>query len=164
LNKDPLQIAQSYFTWTNLGWVTFNGITSTPTQDNRQGQKVPTILAVDDSPIIQTMIKRALGNHYQVFVAGNASEGLNLLNKKPVSLLLLDVTMPDIDGLEMCRTVRSIPKFRKLPIIMLTAKDTLVDKMKGQIAGTNHYLTKPFNPEKLLELVSQYVQPENNGS
>jgi twitching motility two-component system response regulator PilG len=66
-----------------------------------------------------------------------------------------------MDGLEMCRTVRSMDKFRQLPIIMISGQDTLVDKLKGQIAGTNHYLIKPFDPEKLLELVNQYVSVGN---
>jgi twitching motility two-component system response regulator PilG len=83
------------------------------------------------------------------------------MNQKQISLLLLDVTMPDIDGLEMCRTVRSIPKFRHLPIIMLTARDGFFDKVKGQIAGTNRYLTKPFDAEKLLEIVSEFVGDGN---
>lgn len=57
----------------------------------------------------------------------------------------------------MCRTVRSIRKFHDLPIVMLTARDSLVDKMKGQIAGTNRYLTKPFDKEKLLEVVGEFI-------
>lgn len=65
--------------------------------------------------------------------------------------------MPDIDGLEMCKTLRSIPKFRNLPIVMVTARDTLVDKMKGQIAGTNRYLTKPFDTEKLLAVIGEFL-------
>jgi CheY-like chemotaxis protein len=141
-----------YLTWSQTNWIVF--------EENikaAQSQELPTILSVDDSPIVQTMIKRSLGDRYNVLLASNAVDALNLLNTKPVALLLLDVTMPDIDGLEMCRTVRSIPKFRDLPVVMLTARDGLVDKMKGQIAGTNRYLTKPFDKEKLLEVVGEFV-------
>ena len=74
-----------------------------------------------------------------------------------MDLLLLDVTMPDIDGLQMCKTLRSISKFKDLPIIMVTARDTLVDKMKGQIAGTNHYLTKPFTNDQLKAIINKYI-------
>jgi twitching motility two-component system response regulator PilG len=128
LDKDPLQIARSYMTWVEAGWIAFNN------NNNKTIEKkeLATILAVDDSPIIQTLVKRALSDRYNVLLAGNAVDALNLLNQKPVALLLLDVTMPDIDGLEMCRTLRSIPKFQNLPIVMLTARDTLIDKMKGQ--------------------------------
>jgi twitching motility two-component system response regulator PilG len=151
LDKDPLQIARSYLTYAQAGWITFDGSKTIENKD------LPTILSVDDSPIIQTMVKRALSDRYNVLLASNAIDALNLLNQKQVSLLLLDVTMPDIDGLEMCRTLRSIPKFRDLPVVMLTARDSFVDKMKGQIAGTNRYLTKPFDAEKLLSVVGEFL-------
>lgn len=146
-----MQLARSYMIWAEAGWVVFNG--NKPIEN----KELSTILSVDDSPIVQTMIKRSLGDRYNLLLANNAVDALNLLNQKQVSLLLLDVTMPDIDGLEMCRTLRSIPKFHDLPIVMLTARDSLVDKMKGQIAGTNRYLTKPFHAEKLLEVVGEFI-------
>ena len=155
LDKDPLQIARSYLTWVEAGWIVFKA--SKPSEN----KELPTILSVDDSPIVQTMIKRALGDRYNVLLASNAIAALNILNQKPVQLLLLDLTMPDIDGLEMCRTLRSIPKFRELPVVMLTGRDSLIDKMKGQIAGTNRYLTKPFDQEKLLKVVSEFVGSGN---
>lgn len=66
--------------------------------------------------------------------------------------------MPDVDGLEFCKTIRQMSKFRDLPIVMVTARDGLIDKMKGQIAGTNKYLTKPFQPEELQEVVKKYIK------
>jgi twitching motility two-component system response regulator PilG len=66
--------------------------------------------------------------------------------------------MPEIDGLEFCRTVRSIGKFKNLPIIMLTARDKLSDKLRGQIAGATHYLTKPIEPHQLLEIIDKCVE------
>jgi twitching motility two-component system response regulator PilG len=151
LDKDPLSLAQSYLHWVQAGWVVFQD--STPAQKSN----MPTILAVDDSFVMQTMIKRALADHYQVLVASNATDGLNLLHHNRVALLLLDVSMPDMDGLELCRQLRSVSEFRNLPIIMLTARDGFVDKVKGQIAGTTEYLTKPFDAEKLLQVVGKYV-------
>ena len=151
LDKDPLSVAQSYLHWVQAGWVAFQGSTKTRKSD------MPTILAVDDSFVMQTMIKRALAEHYQVLVASNATDGLNLLHHNHVALLLLDVSMPDMDGLELCRQLRSVSEFRNLPIIMLTARDGFVDKVKGQIAGTTEYLTKPFDAEKLLQVVGKYV-------
>jgi twitching motility two-component system response regulator PilG len=156
LDEDPLQIARSYLTWIGAGWIVFKE------RKPIENKNIPTILSVDDSPIVQTMIGRILGDHYNVLLASNAVDALNLLNQKPVALLLLDVTMPDINGLEMCRTLRSIPKFRELPVIMLTARDSLIDKMKGQIAGTNRYLTKPFDKEKLLEVVGEFIGQSGN--
>jgi twitching motility two-component system response regulator PilG len=132
---------------------------NTPTQISQpqNSQDLPIVLSVDDSPIIQTTIKRALQEHYQVLLADKAADALQILNQQPVKLLLLDLTMPDVDGLEFCQQIRKIPKFYDLPIIMVTARDGLINKMKGHIAGTSKYLTKPFKPEELREVVSQYI-------
>lgn len=155
LEQDPMDLAQSYLCWVEAGWIAFNSIKPT------QPSELPTILAVDDSLVIQIMLKRVLTEHYQVVVASNAKDALILLNRHKVSLLLLDVSMPEIDGLELCRTIRSMPHFRKLPIVMLTGQDGLVNKMKGQIAGSTEYLTKPFEPENLRRVVGKYVTGSN---
>ena len=123
----------------------------------KAGQNLPIVLSVDDSAIIQKSIERALQEQYTVLLASKATEALKILNQQPVQLLLLDLTMPDVDGLEFCRSLRRMPQFRDLPIVMVTARDGLVNKMKGQIAGTNKYLTKPFSPEQLREVVGQYI-------
>ena len=65
--------------------------------------------------------------------------------------------MPDIDGLELCRTVRGIGRFQNLPIIMLTAKDGVFNKIRGQIVGSTHYLTKPIDWKKLMAILNKYV-------
>ena len=117
----------------------------------------PTILSVDDSPVVQTMIRRAIDDYYNVLLASNAMDALSLLNSEKIALLLLDVTMPDIDGLELCRTIRNINRFRDLPIVMLTAKDGMFNKIRGQIVGSTHYLTKPVDRPKLLEVLEKYV-------
>jgi twitching motility two-component system response regulator PilG len=158
LGQDPLKIARSYFRWKQMEWVAFRD-TSTPEPPSGSllTPNRATILAVDDSPIVQTMIRRALSDRYNVLIASNAVEALNLLNSKSIQLLLLDVTMPDMDGLEVCRTLRAIPKFRDLPIIMLTARDGHVDKCKGYMAGSTKYLTKPFQAEELLAVIAEYV-------
>jgi twitching motility two-component system response regulator PilG len=93
-----------------------------------------------------------------VLLASNAVDALKVINTTAIALLLLDVTMPEIDGLEFCRTVRSLPKFKNLPIIMLTARDKFSDKLRGQIAGATHYLIKPVEPTQLLEIVEKCVE------
>jgi CheY-like chemotaxis protein len=166
LGQDPLELAQSYRVWTVSGWITFK--TDAPatqivpaTQTVYAPQKPrPIILSVDDSMIVQTMIKRALDDRYQVLLVSSAVEALKVINTNPIALLLLDVTMPEIDGLEFCRTVRSIPQFKELPIIMLTARDKFSDKLRGKIVGATHYLTKPIDGNQLLETVNQCL--ENN--
>jgi CheY-like chemotaxis protein len=68
-----------------------------------------------------------------------------------------DVTMPDLDRLEMGRTVRSLPQFQDLPIIMVTARDRMFDQVQEGLAGATEYLTKPFENEKLVEMVHQFI-------
>lgn len=112
-----------------------------------------TILAVDDSKIMQEMILRALQADYDVLVADNAVDALAAICHRNVDLMLLDVSMPDIDGLELCRTVRSMPQFKDLPIIMLTSRNSPFDKVQGRVAGATEYLTKPFEPDQLRQAI-----------
>ena len=72
--------------------------------------------------------------------------------------------MPDIDGLKMCKMLRQKPQFKELPIVMLTAKDRLIDKMKGKYVGADYYLTKPFEPEKLKEVIHSLLQESQYSS
>jgi CheY-like chemotaxis protein len=160
--EDPLQLAQAYLKWSKANWINLRNVSNdiadrinAPIEiDNR-----PIILSVDDSKIVQVSIRKAVGDLYNVQFASNAMDALNMLNTMPITLLLLDVTMPDIDGLELCRTIRNIGKFKNLPIVMVTAKDGLLDKMKGQFAGSTHYLNKPVDREKLLPVLEKYVIP-----
>jgi CheY-like chemotaxis protein len=142
---------------TNVPTVTSTAV-NVPTAITNIDPNLPIVLSVDDSAIIQVSIKRALQGEYNVLLADQAADALEILGEVQVELMLLDLTMPDIDGLEFCKTVRGMPKFRDLPIVMVTARDGLVNKMKGHIAGTSRYLTKPFQPEELREVVRQYIK------
>lgn len=122
------------------------------------------ILAVDDSPVMQKLIQDALHDDYCVLVTGNPVDVLTLIYSKPVSVVLLDVMMPDIDGLELCRTLRTIPQFQSLPVVMITSKDTPFDKVQGRMAGANAYITKPFEPDHLRQVVQQLLAPETTSS
>jgi CheY-like chemotaxis protein len=158
--EDPLQLAQAYIKWSKANWIHLRNanqeviqqVSSPTAADNR-----PVILSVDDSKIVQVSIRKAVGDLYNVQFASNAMDALHMLNSMQISLLLLDVTMPDIDGLELCRTIRNINKFKNLPIVMVTAKDGLIDKMRGQFAGSTHYLHKPVDREKLLPILEKYI-------
>ncbi len=172
LEQDPLELGKTYLMWVEAGWIAGQAGAQTGAQPSMPdadlstpkvtsaaiaGEKRPLILSVDDSTIVQTTIKRILADRYEVMLADNAIDALNILNANQVALLLLDVTMPDIDGLEFCKTLRDIPKFKNLPIVMVTAKDTLVDKFKGFMAGSNQYLYKPIEATHLLEVVSLLI-------
>lgn len=106
---------------------------------------------------MQNLVKRALEPDYRVLVADNAVDALSLIYHHQIAVLLLDVSMPGIDGLELCRTVRNLPQFQNLPVIMLTARDGLFDKVQGRLAGATEYLTKPFDADQLRLVVGKFA-------
>ena len=108
----------------------------------------PTVLAVDDSPIVQQLLKNALVDCCRLLVTGDAMSALSLLFQEPVAVLVLDVMMPD-----------NLPQFKTLPIVMVTSKDAAFDKIQGRMAGATEYLTKPFEPEQLRQIISRVAGP-----
>lgn len=168
--EDPLKLATNYYGWIDRQWIYFGTQPPTPKPDSpavtdasQPELDLPTVLSVDDSPVVQTMLKRSLSDRYKVILANNGMDALKILNSKQnIQLILLDVTMPDIDGIELCRTIRRFPKFKQLPIIMLTAKDGMFDKVKGKFAGSTEYLTKPVDREALLTTIAKYVPFSSN--
>ena len=109
------------------------------------------ILVVDDEKEIADLIEIYLvSDGYKVFKANNAKEGLEILDQEEIHLVLLDIMMPGMDGLEMCRKIRET---NNIPIIMLTAKGEEEDKIKGLSAGADDYVTKPFSVPELMARV-----------
>lgn len=119
---------------------------------------LPIVLALDDSVVIHHLIQRALEPEYQVITTDNAVDALSIIYHQPVAVLLLDVQMPDVNGLEFCRTVRSLPQFQHLPVIMVTSQDSMFDRVQGRLAGSTEYLTKPFDAEQLRQTVRKFTQ------
>lgn len=150
LKKDPLKVAQTYVNWVNNDWVSFQ---ATPSLN----ENLPIILSLDDSPVTQSLIKKALKNKYKILLSSNGEKGLEILYEYSVDLLILDLTLPDTDGLEFCKKIRKIPKLQNIPIIMLTGRDGLADRAKGHFAGADKYLTKPFKAEELKKIVAELI-------
>lgn len=124
------------------------------------------ILVVDDEKEIAELVEIYLvSDGYKVFKANNAAEGLNILDKNEIHLVLLDIMMPGMDGMEMCKKIRET---NNIPIIMLSAKSTDLDKIMGLGTGADDYVTKPFNPLELTARVKsqlrRYTQLNPNSS
>lgn len=118
------------------------------------GEKLAqTILIVDDSLVMQQLLTETLEPDYRVLAVDNGMDALSIIYQEPISLLLLDISMPGINGLELCRAIRSLPQFHHLPIIMVTALNSTFDYVQGQLAGATQYLTKPFNTQELVQMV-----------
>ncbi|MGI6107400.1 MAG: response regulator transcription factor [Lachnospiraceae bacterium] len=123
-----------------------------PEKDNSQY----TILAVDDEPEIAGLIEIYLtGEGYKVLKAYDGKEALGILQSQPVSLAILDIMMPGMDGIELCRRLR---EFSNIPVIFLSAKSTDVDKVRGLDIGADDYITKPFNPPELIARVHSQLR------
>lgn len=110
-----------------------------------------TILVVEDDEDIQELIRYNLAQAgYRVTLAGSGEDGLKAARTKPPDLVLLDIMLPGMDGLEVCRLLASQDNTRHLPIIMLTAKGEEADIVTGLQVGADDYITKPFSPRVLL--------------
>ncbi|NOZ55782.1 MAG: response regulator [Calditrichaeota bacterium] len=112
------------------------------------------ILIADDDPFNRELLQMELSDAgFEVIVAGDGEDALRKVQELPVDLLLLDVMMPKIDGVELVRKLRQQKEFENLPIILLTAKAQTKDKLLGLEAGANDYITKPFDIRELLARV-----------
>ncbi|MFD3445976.1 response regulator transcription factor [Microbacteriaceae bacterium 4G12] len=115
-----------------------------------------TILIIDDEKEIRNLIEIYLKNEgYRVLKAANGIEGLKILENECVHLIILDIMMPKMDGLEACMKIRET---QSMPIIMLSAKTQDMDKIIGLTTGADDYMTKPFNPLELLARVKSQLR------
>lgn len=116
------------------------------------------IMVVDDSPTVRKLVTITLekdGHH--VVPAEDGMEALTKINEGMPDLILLDVSMPRIDGYQLCKLIKKNEDTQHIPVIMLSGKDGLFDKMRGRMAGSTEYLTKPFEPKALLQVVNKHV-------
>ncbi len=111
-------------------------------------------LLIDDDQRLSSLVSEYLSQHdFDVQVAPDGERGLAAIERGDLDVVLLDLMLPGIDGLEVCRRIRSRPDVAHLPVVMLTAKGDDVDKIVGLELGADDYLAKPFNPRELLARV-----------
>ena len=115
---------------------------------------MPTIVVVEDDPDLLEVLKESLAREgYQVKTANNGIDGLKLIKATAPALVCLDVMMPGMDGIEVCRELRADKSLRGLPIMMLTAKGDESDVVLGLGVGADDYVTKPARPKELIARV-----------
>lgn len=113
--------------------------------------KTKTVLVVDDEPDIVDLVSYNLKKEgFEVSSASDGEEALNRIRKGGFDVLILDLMLPGIQGMELCRILRNDPKTKNLPIIMLTAKGEELDRVLGLETGADDYITKPFSPRELV--------------
>ena len=115
------------------------------------------ILVVDDDPAVSSLLRRSFAYEgYRVDTAASGAEALRLAMERPPALVVLDIMMPGMDGLEVCRRLREADS--SLPILLLTAKDAPTDQIAGLGTGADDYVTKPFNLDVLLARVKALLR------
>lgn len=117
-----------------------------------------TILAVDDSASIRQMVSFTLkSSGYEVIDAVDGMDGLEKAKSKTVNLVLTDQNMPRMDGLTLIKNLRALPQYKAVPILMLTTESSDAMKAQGRAAGATGWLVKPFDPQKLVEVVKKVI-------
>lgn len=122
------------------------------------------VLVVDDSNTIRKSVALFLqqGGH-DVTLAEDGFDALARLTDSPPDLIFCDISMPRLDGYQTCAIIKSNPKYSGVPVVMLSSKDGVFDKARGKVVGAEHFLTKPFTKEQLLDVVEAYVPAVSGG-
>ncbi len=122
---------------------------------------LPVILLIDDEEEILDFLERMLNTRYTVRKACSAREGLAILPADAVQLIISDVMMPEMDGFELCSHIKSNVEYSHIPVILLTAKNTLQAKIQGLELGADAYIEKPFSKEHLLAQIASLLNNRN---
>lgn len=117
-----------------------------------------TIITVDDAATMRKMIRFTLTpTGHEILEAADGSEAFNTLRNRSVDLIITDVNMPKMDGIELTRQLRALPQHRSTPIILLTTESDPSKKNLGRAAGATGWIIKPFNQTQLLQLVNKIL-------
>jgi CheY-like chemotaxis protein len=116
------------------------------------------IVVADDEPFILSALQDTLSEDYSVTTASSGSEAIKAVQRVLPDLVILDVMMPDMDGLEACKLLKKDRLTSGIPVILLTAKGQITDIEKGFKSGADAYVVKPFSPARLIEKVEEIFE------
>jgi twitching motility two-component system response regulator PilG len=132
-----------------------------PTAPERQGIGAPArnlVLVVDDSPTVRKLVGVTLEScGYRAVMAADGMQALARLDESVPDLVLLDIAMPKLDGYRVCRMIKSNQRTRLVPVVMLSGKDGLFDRLRGRAAGADDYMTKPVDRQTLLRALERWA-------
>jgi two-component system cell cycle response regulator DivK len=135
-----------------------------PSLGDLMSRQPPTILYVEDNIDNRVLVKRILeAEGYIVLEAGNVNEGLNLIYEQYPSLVLVDINLPEIDGLALTAHLREDPRFDDTPIVAITADVIRGNEERTYSAGCNGYIQKPIDVDRLTSLIKQFIDPNPGG-
>lgn len=120
------------------------------------------VMVIDDSKTIRRSAESLLQKAgCEVITADNGFEALPMISAQSPDIMFIDIMMPRLDGYQTCALVKNNPKYRAIPIIMLSSKDGLFDRAKGKVVGAEQYLTKPFTRDDLLDAIRTHLLNKN---
>jgi len=120
------------------------------------------VMVIDDSKTIRRSAESLLQKAgYEVLTADNGFEALPIISSQHPDIIFIDIMMPRLDGYQTCALVKNNPKYRDIPIVMLSSKDGLFDRAKGRVVGAEQYLTKPFTRDDLLDAIRTHLLGKN---
>ncbi|NNE99360.1 MAG: response regulator [Pyrinomonadaceae bacterium] len=115
-------------------------------------------MVVDDSATIRKLIAGKLEKSgHEAICAVDGLDAIAVLEEFTPDLVLLDIAMPRMDGYQVCKFIRGNEETKDIPVIMISGKDGFFDKVMGKMAGTSHYIAKPFGPEALMKTVNEFL-------
>ncbi|MGB7033355.1 MAG: response regulator [Syntrophobacteria bacterium] len=116
------------------------------------------ILIVDDEPdIVEALQTRLEQENFECLTSYDGNGGLELARAQKPDLIILDIMLPNLDGYKVCRLLKFQKELKRIPIIMLTARDKAEDRLLGEQTGVDYYMTKPFSMDKLVGKIKQFL-------
>jgi DNA-binding response OmpR family regulator len=127
---------------------------------------IPSILCVDDIEMVRNLLESVLvPSGYKVVLSESGKEALKIINQQKIDLVLLDVSMPELSGFEVCRKIKIDERHKNIPVILVTGETSKEDRLKGFEAGAEDFIEKPFSPAELLTRVKMLLdmkpRPDN---
>jgi twitching motility two-component system response regulator PilG len=165
LNQDILSIAQRLDPLIQRGDLQLQPapvLSAHTDHDFHPQHLLPRIVCIDDGASIRKIVELILNEHgYEATAISNPLKAMSLVFQLRPDLILCDISMPELDGYEICAMLRKSTAFRQTPIVMLTGRDGFIDRVRARMVGATDYLTKPFGENELLTLMEKYIGPGN---
>ena len=133
-------------------------IAETVEEEKEETDTRPVVLVVEDNDDIREYIATSFSSNYRILTATNGKEGLEQAQKYIPDIIISDIMMPEMDGIELCKLVKEDIRTSHIPVILLTAKDSIQDKEEGYESGADSYLTKPFSAKLLNSRVHNLLE------
>lgn len=131
---------------------------SAVSSDQVSDKPVAKVMVIDDSNTIRKTAETILKKEgFEVFTATNGFEAMSVITDTRPDIIFVDIMMPRLDGYQTCKLIKNNSYFKNTPVIMLSSKDSLFDRARGRVAGSEQHINKPFTKSELLEAIHRYV-------